>query len=76
MREYWGTFKSDTRLFMELSFSVSCFYLTFKKKGQNTDNIVNHGSRKGFSGGSQKIILVYSGQLTFGDWSGAEGARR
>ena len=23
MREYWGTFKSDTRLFMELSFSVS-----------------------------------------------------
>ena len=23
MREYWGTFKSDTRLFMEMSFSVS-----------------------------------------------------
>ena len=23
MREYWGTFKSDTRLFMGLSFSVS-----------------------------------------------------
>ena len=63
MREYWGTFKSDTRLFMELSFSVSLSGL-----GQ-----LNFFYFKGFSYylefievmDRQKIIIIKKGLCIF-----------